>query len=124
MPRLVVLHTLLAGVGVTAWFFGWLPMILAADHYHAIPIIGGVTLIGVGMVARNALEGALWLSDLIPAIGLAFTVTGLLWAANGRLGGGSVDMFTADVINSLVGNLMGILGYLWLQLLVRVRMWN
>ena len=118
--KLAVLHTLLAGLLVTAWFMGWLPILLAADKYHAIPLIGGVTLVGIGMVARSAVEGALWLADKLPAMGLAMTVTGLLWAANGLLGGGGVDTFKVDVINALVGNLMGILGYLWLELVVKV----
>lgn len=118
--RLVVLHTLLAGLLVAAWFMGWLPVLLSADKYHAIPLIGGITLVGIGMVARNAVEGALWLADKLPAMGLAMTVTGLLWASKGLLDGGGVDAFKVDVINSLVGNLMGILGYLWLELVVKV----
>jgi hypothetical protein len=115
--RFIILNTI--GLGLLAAFaqMGWLGVLIGADKFYALPIIGVLTLLGLGMVARRRVEGALWLADKLPVVGLALTVIGLLWASNGVLEG---DGFKRDVMHSLVGNLMGVVCYAWLELNARV----
>jgi hypothetical protein len=115
--RFIVLNTIGVGLLVAAYLLGWLPVFWAADKMAAIPLIGGLTSLGLWMLATRRTDGALWLADKLPVVGLALTVIGLLWAANGDLG---ADAFKRDIVHSLIGNLMGVVGYAWLELNARV----
>jgi hypothetical protein len=117
LGKFIVLNTI--GLGLLAAFaqLGWLDVLISADKFYALPLIGTLTIIGLWMVATRRVEGAVWLSDKLPVVGLALTVIGLLWAANGVLEG---DGFKRDVMHSLVGNLMGVVCYAWLELNARV----
>jgi hypothetical protein len=117
LGRFIVLNTIGAGLLVAAHLMGVLPVLLSADKFFAVPIIGGLTLVGLGMMAVRRTEGALWLADKLPVVGLALTVIGLLWASNGDLEGLE---FKRDIIHALVGNLMGVMGFAWLELTARV----
>lgn len=117
LSRFLILHIILLGLLVAAYFLGWLPVLWAADKFYAIPLIGGLAVVASGMVAVGRTEGATWLSDKLPVVGLALTVIGLLWASNGVLEG---DGFKRDVIHALVGNLMGVVSYAWVELVAKV----
>lgn len=117
LGRFIVLNTIGIGLLVAAHLLGILPVLLAADKLFAIPIIGTLTAVGLAMVATGRIEGALWLADKLPVVGLALTVIGLLWASTGDLEGLA---FKRDIIQALVGNLMGVVGYAWLELTARV----
>lgn len=116
IARLIVLHTLLAGMLVAGWFFGVVPMLWHMDRFYAIPVTAALAMVGVGLVARNAIDEAGWLVERIPAVGMLLTVSGLLWASNGDL---ASDAFKRDVIHALVGNLGGVLAWLWLDLVIK-----
>lgn len=116
--RIAVLNIMLAGLLVAGYFLGILADLWAMDKFYAIPATWGMVVLGTVMVFRNALAGATWLVDRIPAVGMLLTVTGLLWASNGDLG---ADAFKRDVIHSLVGNFAGVAGWLWLDLLIKVK---
>lgn len=115
--RLIILHIVLAALLVAGWYAGFLPVLWQADKFLAIPIIGCLLVAGIYMASRNAIEGCLWLADKLPVVGLALTVSGLLWAANAGL---DAEAFKRALVDSLVGNLMGIVGYAWLELVVKV----
>jgi hypothetical protein len=117
LGRFIVLNTIGAGLLMAAYLMGVLPILFNADKMLAIPIIGGLTALGLGMLATRRTEAALWLADKLPVVGLALTVIGLLWASTGDLEG--VE-FKRDIIHALVGNLMGVMGFAWLELTARV----
>lgn len=117
MPKLIILHSLLLGLLIAGWFYGLVPVLWEADKMWAIPIIGTLTLLGIVYVALNRITASLWLADKLPVVGLGMTVIGLLWASTGDLEGVG---FKRDIINALVGNLMGVLGYAWIELNVKV----
>lgn len=117
LGKLIILNTIGAGLLVAGYALGYLQVLWAADKMWAIPIIGTLTLLGMLDVCLNRITAALWLSDKLPVVGLALTVIGLLWAANGDIGG---DGFKRDVLHALVGNLMGVVGYAWIELNARV----
>lgn len=115
--RLVVLHTILAGLLLAAWWLGGLQVVLGADRLFAIPLIGSLTLIAIVMVTTNVWTSALWLADKLPVIGLAMTVIALLLASTGDLEGIG---FKRDILHALVGNLAGVLGFAWVELVAKV----
>lgn len=117
ISRLIVLNTIGVGLLAALYMLGYLQILWMADKMWAIPIIGVLTLLGIVDVALNRITAALWLSDKLPVVGLALTVIGLLWASNGDIGG---DGFKRDVLHALVGNLMGVVGYAWVELNARV----
>jgi len=117
MIKLGLLHIMLFGLLLAGYWFGFTQVLWAADKLYAIPIIWMLTTVGVWMVSRNALEGATWLADKLPVVGLGLTVIGLLWASNGDIGS---DAFKRDVLHSLVGNLAGVAGYAWIELCAKV----
>lgn len=115
--KFIVLNTIGAGLLLAAYLLGWLPVFWQADKYYAIPIIGGLMVAGLTLMCLNRISAAVWLADKLPVVGLAFTVIGLLWASQGVLEG---DAFKRDVMHSLIGNLMGVVSYAWLELNVKV----
>lgn len=112
IQRLTVLHTALAALLVTSWFTGILPVLVAADKFHALPVIISLTMLGVLLAALRRYDGATWLADKLPGVGLAYTVIGFLWAAQGDMSG---DGFKRDIMHALIGNLAGIVGYFWVE---------
>lgn len=117
MVKLVIIHIIATALLILAYFNDGLSLIWQADKFYAIPIIGSLTLYALYMVARSSLEGALWVADKLPVVGLALTVVGLLWAVKG---GYSENLIT-DATHALVGNLAGIVAYAWIELCVWVK---
>lgn len=115
--RFTYLNLMLVGVLIALQVLGILPTLIAMDKYYAMPIIGVLTIYALWAVATRRKDEALWLADKLPVVGLALTVIGLLGASTGDLTGGA---FKADVIHALVGNLMGVLGFAWVELNVKV----
>jgi hypothetical protein len=116
LVRLSVLHIVLAALLATAYFFGGLQVVWAADHLYAIPIIGTLALLGLYWTITAPLK-AHWLAGMLTRVGLAMTVLGLLWAFKG----GPSPSLAADVAHSLVGNLAGIVAMTWLEFCLWVR---
>ena len=114
LARLIVLNTVGAGLVVAAHMTGALAVLVGADKFFAIPLIGVLVLLGLWLVGMKKVDAALWLSDKLPVVGLALTVLGLLWADPEDVG------FKRDIIHALVGNFMGVIGYAWLELNARV----
>lgn len=128
MTKLVIYHIILAALLATAYFFGGLQVVWAADHLYAIPIIGSLTLLGLYWIIQAAIwhpsqkavtaaAKAHWLAGMLTRVGLALTVLGLLWAFKG----GTSPSLAADVAHSLVGNLAGIVAMTWIEFMLWVR---
>lgn len=117
MVRVVVLHLIAAALLTIAYVNGGLSILWEADRFYAIPIIGSLTLLSLWYVSKSSLEDAVWLADKLPVIGLALTVIGLVWAVKD----GYSDSLIKDATHSLVGNLMGVVCYAWIELCVWTR---
>lgn len=115
--KLTIINSVGLGLLYVFYAIGLLPILLAADKFYAIPIVGTLTLLAIALIALNRISASLWLADKLPAVGLALTVTGLLWASNGDL---EAIEFKRDIIHSLVGNLMGVMGWLWVEFNARM----
>lgn len=120
--RLAALHVVAAGLLVGAWLTGWLHLLLAADRFHALPVLGVVMLVGIWLASRRRWGDVEWLADLMPILGLIGTVVGfILTAATGDLTTAAGKTALAiDVLYALVSNLGGIVGYFWLTLVRKV----
>lgn len=121
--RFVVLHILLVGLMSAAWLGGSLSLIMTADRVHALVVIGAVMAYGLWLAWCDDWDGAAWIGDKLPVIGLLGTVLGILLAirdAQGmNLDTGRLQLFS-EIGNSLVANLLGMAGYAWLALTRRV----
>ena len=121
--RFAVLHILAAGLLVAAWLNGALGLVLAADRVHAAPVVGIVLLYGLWLGWRGDWDGAAWIGDKLPVVGLLGTVLGILLAIHDAQGmdldAGRLQLFS-EIGNSLVANFVGMAGYAWLALVRRV----
>lgn len=117
-----------------AFLYGIPQTILEADHTFAIPLLGGLTGIGLVIVlmaiskwsnlqANILFDNAKWLSDILPVVGLLGTVYGVLLAVKG-IDGLSLDQARVYVFShtadALVSNALGMFGYLWLRLTIKI----
>ena len=120
--RLAALHVVAAGLLVGAWLAGWLQILLDADRFHAIPVLGVVMLAGVWLACRRRWGDVEWLADMMPILGLIGTVAGFIFtAATGDLStAAGKTAFAVHVLYALVSNLAGIVGYAWLTLVRKV----
>lgn len=124
--RLVVIHTILAGLLAAGWYNGILQMVISADHVHLLPVI--CLLIGLGsLLAAFGKWGAVdWLAEQLPSVGLVGTVAGLLLAAQIVIDSGGIiteanrSILFVTLLQALASNMMGISGKLWLNLVERV----
>lgn len=114
--KFITLHLLLAGLLFGAWMENGLSLLLASDRFCAVPIIGLLVLAGLGLVLSGKRDSASWLADKIPAVGLILTVVGILYAIKG----GPSPTLVVDAGHALVGNLLGIAGYVWVEFVGRV----
>ena len=106
-----------------AWGAGGADLVLNADRLHAAPAIGGLTLLGVMFCWQGKWEAAEWLSDKLPVVGLIGTVLGVLLAIQDAqsmdLDAAKLKLFS-EIGRSLVANLLGIAGYAWISLMIKV----
>lgn len=121
--RLAALHVVAGGMLVAAWLSGGLDLVLAADRVHAAPLVAVVLLYGLWLGWRGDWDGAAWIGDKLPVIGLLGTVLGILLAIHDAQGmdleTGRLALFS-EIGNSLVANFIGMAGYAWLALVRRV----
>lgn len=121
--RLAVLHIVAAGLLVAAWLSGALGIVTGADRIHAAPVVLVVLAYGLWLGWRDDWDGAAWVGDKLPVIGLLGTVLGILLAIRDAQGmdldTGRLQLFS-EIGNSLVANLVGMAGYAWLALVRRV----
>ena len=124
MGKYIVLHTILFGFLVSGYLTGWIQAVVASDHIYATPLIGGLTGLGSLLAGFNRWELTEWLADKLPSVGLVATVMGLLISVQSAVAMGGLvenrEQLAVDMIGSLVANMAGISGYLWLSLLKRV----
>lgn len=121
-PRIALVCLITAALLAAAAWAGAGDLLLTADRVYAMPIIGGLVLIGIGFGWANDWDTTEWLADKLPVIGLIGTVLGVLLAIRGV---STIDDATrlrifTGVGEALVANLLGIAGYGWLSLLRRV----
>lgn len=120
--RLLLVSLVGIALIAAAGWAGGLALLTQADHVYALPIIGGLVLIGMGFGWAEDWDTTEWLADKLPVIGLIGTVLGVLLAIRGV---STIDDATrlrifTGVGEALVANLLGIAGYGWLSLLRRV----
>lgn len=122
IARLAALHVIAAGLLAGAWLAGWLQILLHADRWHALPVLGFVLLVGLWLAGRRRWADVEWVADLLPILGLIGTVVGfILTAATGDLAtAAGKTALAVDVLYALVSNLGGIVGYAWLTLVRRI----
>ena len=121
-PRLFALHVVAAGLVAALWLSGGGAMLLAADRFHALPVLGAVLLIGILFAWFRRWPDVEWIADLLPILGLIGTVTGFVLVAMTGDWGSAVGKtaIAKHVLLALVSNLGGIVGYAWLTLARRV----
>ena len=123
MGRFVVVNTIGLGILLATWLSGGADLILTADRVYAGPIVAVLTVFGLVMAAMRRWEDARWIADKLPIVGLIGTVLGVLLAIKGIDGvdidSARVQIFT-EVGQALVANMLGMLGYAWLALVVRL----
>lgn len=115
--KLIIINTVGVALLFIAHLTGLLPVLVNADKFMALPIIGVLVTLGLGLLVRRRTDGALWLANELPVVGLILTVTGLLWASTGDL---ESVQFKLDIIHALVANLAGVAGMLWIRLNARL----
>lgn len=117
LSKVFFLHVILALLLVWGWQYGFTQVVIDADRMAALPVIGTLTALAILFVCLNRNTDALWLGGNLPVFGLGFTVVGILWAMKNGMDG---EQFKIDFVHSLVGNLLGIMGYFWTELNVKV----
>jgi hypothetical protein len=122
-PRVLLINLVGLCLLAAAWAAGGAGLVLNADRLHAAPAIAALTLLGVTLCWRGKWEAAEWLADKLPVIGLIGTVLGVLLAIQDAqsmdLDAAKLQLFS-EIGRSLVANLLGIAGYAWLSLVIKV----
>jgi hypothetical protein len=121
--RFIVLNTLGLSLLIAAYLMGGLDIVLTADHVYATPVLSILSIIGLGLVVARRHDDAQWIADKLPVLALIGTVLGILLAIHGiqdlEAENARMKIFT-DVSHSLVANMLGMIGYFWLELVIRV----
>lgn len=122
MTRYIILNTILVGLLIAGYMFGFLNMFLS-PHIMYISI-GMMALIGLGTVLAGfkKWEAADWLADKLPVLGFLGTVLGIIQAGNGvtTLDAQTLMVVFFHILSSLISNFLGMFGYLWLSLIEKV----
>lgn len=121
--RITILHILLASLLFGGYYTGLLPLLWEFDHVYALPVVG--LLIGLGslLAAFSRWEWEEWLAERLPAVGLLFTVLGMITQVGPLLEGDIASVAAAIMkaaIGASVGTFIGMAGWLWLGLVKRV----
>lgn len=121
-PQFTVLQIVGAGLLGAYWLSGIAAQHLAGDHVHAVPVLCVALVFGLWLVAKKRWADASLVANLLPMVGLAFTVHGILSAkdaADWLSQGGRIEA-NKSLISALIANGVGIVGFMWMRLSMRV----
>lgn len=122
MVKFAALQITGAGLLVALWLSGYGAMLLNADRFHAVPVLGAIMLIGLIAAWRGKWNTVFWTADILPTCALVGTVAGfILTASMGDWSSAAGKTAIAhDILYALVSNLMGIVCYVWLEITRKV----